>query len=56
MGSQNADLDVEVGVKAVKDVILSAGREDNGMFLNIRVPGWEDAEGPNQYDGLVQPW
>ena len=56
MGSESADLDVDVGVKAVLDVILKNGRESNGKFLNIHVPGWENAEGPNQYDGKEVPW
>lgn len=36
---------------------MSAGKEDNGKFLNIRVEGWEDAgKWPNVYDGVNPPW
>ncbi|TVY38427.1 C-factor [Lachnellula occidentalis] len=56
LGSQNADLDVDVGAKATLDKILGAGREQNGQFLNIHVKGWEEKEGPNRYDGVNPPW
>ena len=56
LGSQQADLDVDVGVKAVLDVMLKNGKESNGKLLNIQVPEWENAEGPNQYDGKEVPW
>ncbi|TQV98788.1 hypothetical protein V2A60_007511 [Cordyceps javanica] len=56
MGSQDADLDVVTGVNALKDLILSATIDSNGKFYNIHVPGWEKADGPNQYDGAEIPW
>lgn len=56
MGSQHADLDVATGVGALKDLILAADSTYNGKFYNIYVPGWENAEGPNQYDGAEIPW
>ncbi|KAM3478158.1 hypothetical protein MY5147_002319 [Beauveria neobassiana] len=56
MGSQDADLDVTTGVDALKKLILSATTESNGKFYNIHVPGWEKADGPNQYDGAEIPW
>jgi hypothetical protein len=56
MGSSHADLEVNVGVEATLKVILDASPKVNGKFLNIHVPGWEKAEGPNQYDGLEVPW
>lgn len=56
MGSQNADLEVSVGVGAVKDIILKSDKSKNGKFLNIHVPGWENAPGRNQYDGKDVPW
>ncbi len=56
MGSQNADLDVATGVDALKQRILSATAEENGKLINIHVPGWEHAPGPNQYDGGEIPW
>ncbi|KIW09788.1 hypothetical protein PV08_11888 [Exophiala spinifera] len=57
MGSERADLDVEVGTEATLDVIFKSTSENtNGTFQNILVPGWENAEGPNQYDGKMIPW
>ena len=56
MGSQDADLEVPVGVNAVKEIVLKAGRETNGKFMNILVPGGENAPGRNQYDGKEVPW
>ncbi|KIX03016.1 uncharacterized protein Z518_06566 [Rhinocladiella mackenziei CBS 650.93] len=56
MGSEHADLEVEVGAKAVLDILLKSSPETNGKFLNIHVPGWEHKEGPNQYDGAIVPW
>lgn len=56
LGSQNADLSVEVGAKAALDKILRAGKEQNGQFLNIHVNGWEERDGPNRYDGVNPPW
>ncbi|TVY90989.1 C-factor [Lachnellula willkommii] len=55
LGSQDADLDVEVGAKATLDKILGAGKEQNGQFLNIYIDG-EKKEGPNRYDGANPPW
>lgn len=51
-----ADLEVAIGAKASLDVIHKSGTESNGKFLNILVPGWEAAEGRNQYDGKEVPW
>jgi hypothetical protein len=56
MGSEHADLPVEVGVKEVIRIMTSSGPESTGKFLNIHVPGWENAAGPNQYDGKEPPW
>ena len=56
LGSQNADLEVGTGVRAMIDLVLKSGRDQNGKFLNIHVPGWEGAPGPNQYDGKELPW
>jgi hypothetical protein len=38
------------------EVISAHGFESNGKFLNIRVPGWENNPGLNQYDGKELPW
>ncbi|KAG4422594.1 hypothetical protein IFR04_004215 [Cadophora malorum] len=55
-GGERADLAPEVGAKASLDRIFSATKEDNGQFLNIKVEGWENAAGPNKYNGLNPPW
>lgn len=56
MGSQAADLDVSVGAADVVRILIESDQETNGKFLNIRVPGWEDAAGPNKYDGAEVVW
>lgn len=56
MGGSGADLTIEQGTKAVTDVIFRVGKEDSGKFFNVRVPGWENATGPNKYDGGSLPW
>ncbi|KAJ6138821.1 Short-chain dehydrogenase/reductase SDR [Penicillium samsonianum] len=56
LGSQRADLPVEVGAEKILDIIQKATPEQNGRFVNIHVPGWETREGPNQYDGKDIPW
>ncbi|KAI2832630.1 hypothetical protein CBS147323_8636 [Aspergillus niger] len=55
MGSDDADLPVDTGVSAVLDAVLTTGKEKNGRFLNILVPGWENNPGMNQYDGKELP-
>ena len=56
LGSRNADLEVNVGAKAVIDVLRKSDSKSNGKFLNIHIPGWENVDGPNQYDGAGVPW
>lgn len=56
MGGQQADLEVAVGAKSVLDILPKDNKELNGKFLNIRVPGWEEVGGPNQYDGAEVRW
>lgn len=56
LGSQYADLDVSVGVDQVKTIILNLDPSTNGKMVNIHVPGWENAAGPNQYGGGLAPW
>ncbi|KXT15252.1 hypothetical protein AC579_4849 [Pseudocercospora musae] len=56
LGSQNADLPVSTGVESVKDIILSSTPAQNGKFVTIKVPGWEDTQGPNKYHGGENPW
>ena len=49
LGTDHADLDVDVGVAEVKRIILESGEEQNGKFLNVNVPGvekpWDKYEG-----------
>ena len=56
LGGDQADLTLEQGSQAVVDIVLRITKEDNGKFLNVHVPGWEHAEGMNQYDGEIVPW
>ncbi|KAL4733267.1 hypothetical protein BDV11DRAFT_200414 [Aspergillus similis] len=56
MGGQYADLPVETGAEQVLKYVKNGGNELNGRFLNIHVPGWENAPGPNQYPGGDAPW
>jgi NAD(P)-dependent dehydrogenase (short-subunit alcohol dehydrogenase family) len=56
MGGQCADLPVETGAEQVLKCVNNVGKELNGRFLNIHVPGWENAPGPNQYPGGDAPW
>ncbi|KAL5337222.1 hypothetical protein BJX70DRAFT_399867 [Aspergillus crustosus] len=56
LGGDYADLSVETGAEEVLKYIKKGGSEYNGRFLNIHVPGWENASGPNQYDGKDAPW
>ncbi|KAF2197873.1 short-chain dehydrogenase-like protein [Delitschia confertaspora ATCC 74209] len=56
LGGPSADLTIEQGSNAVSDIVLRVTKEDTGKFFNIHVPGWEHAEGLNQYAGENVPW
>ena len=56
MGSSMADLEIAVGIKEVRRLIAEANPSQSGKFMTIHVPGWEKAEGPNQYPGGEVPW
>ena len=56
LGTARGDLPVDVGAKAVLDVIGKADKSFNGVYQNIKVPGWENASGRNQYDGKSPSW
>ena len=57
MGSAQADLPVDVGVKAVLEKMSKVTKEDNGKFWDIEVKGWDNPTGgPNVYRGEEQPW
>ncbi|PKY00423.1 NAD(P)-binding protein [Aspergillus campestris IBT 28561] len=56
LGGEGADLTAEQSANAVLDIIFHKSAADTGKFFNIRVAGWEDAEGLNRYDGAQVPW
>ena len=56
LGSEAADLDIVTAVEALLRTIVESDASMNGKFLNIKVSGWEKAQGPNQYDGAEIPW
>jgi hypothetical protein len=56
MGGSRADLPPATGAKAVLDIVQKSTPSQNGKALNIHVPGWEENEGLNQYDGKEVPW
>ncbi|EKG13716.1 hypothetical protein MPH_09182, partial [Macrophomina phaseolina MS6] len=56
LGSSQADLSVEEGVQALLDLVFRASPEMSGKFFNVRVPGWENAEGFSRYNGSEIPW
>ena len=55
-GGEAADLTVEESGKAVLEIVDGAGKESNAKFYNVRVSGWEENPGLNQYAGGVIPW
>jgi hypothetical protein len=50
LGGGAPDLSVEEGTKATAEKIMSAGKEQNGQFLNIKISGID------HYDGSNPPW
>ncbi|KAK4553124.1 hypothetical protein LTR86_009851 [Recurvomyces mirabilis] len=54
LGGDYADFPVEVGVTELKRIILEADKSQNGKFVNIHVPGQEQAWG--RYDGKEIEW
>ncbi|KAL4974615.1 hypothetical protein BDW66DRAFT_167601 [Aspergillus desertorum] len=56
LGGEYADLPVETGAEQVLKYVKNGGRDLNARFLDIHVPGWENAPGPNQYLGGDVPW
>ncbi|CAG8140825.1 unnamed protein product [Penicillium olsonii] len=56
LGSARAHLSVETGAERVLEVIQRVTPDQNGKFFNIHIPGWEAAEGADQYDGKEIPW
>ncbi|KAJ5715536.1 uncharacterized protein N7483_012717 [Penicillium malachiteum] len=56
LGGDRADLPVEVGAEKTVEIIQNLRPSENGKFLNIHVPGWENAQGNNQYSGGETGW
>ncbi|KAJ6023742.1 hypothetical protein N7540_004539 [Penicillium herquei] len=56
LGGDGADLPVEIGAEKTVDIIQNLSPSQNGKFLNIHVPGWENAQGNNQYPGGETGW
>ncbi|KAK4501559.1 hypothetical protein PRZ48_007368 [Zasmidium cellare] len=56
LGGPSGDLEVSAAVQSIREILCRGGKERNGKFYNVKVQGWEDAEGPNQYDGREIPW
>lgn len=55
-GTSHADLEPDVAVRAMLEKIQSAGKEQNGQWLNTHVEGWEDKTQDHRYDGGNVPW
>lgn len=55
-GGEIADLTPEQGAKASLDIIFNKGQEVNGKMPIVYVEGWENAKGPNVYNGTNYPW
>ncbi|KAL4965797.1 uncharacterized protein BDV14DRAFT_199571 [Aspergillus stella-maris] len=55
-GGPWADLDADIGAKATLDLLKRPRDDVNGKFMNIHVPGWEQATGLHKYDGKEIPW
>ncbi|KAF4981469.1 hypothetical protein FZEAL_2712 [Fusarium zealandicum] len=56
LGGPYGLLDVETSVEATLDIVFRVKKEDNGKFLNVRVPGYEDSPTLDRYLGEEVPW
>lgn len=56
LGGDSADLTSEQSATGLLERIDQATATDTGKFFNVRVPGWENSEGLNRYDGTEVPW
>lgn len=54
LGTDYGDFTVDVGAAEIKRIILASSPAQNGKFLNIHVPGHENA--PGRYDGKEIEW
>ncbi|KAK1595299.1 uncharacterized protein LY79DRAFT_547317 [Colletotrichum navitas] len=55
-GGDMADLTPEQGAKASLEIIYRPNEQTNGKMPKVFVKGWENANGPNVYDGTDVPW
>lgn len=46
-GKDDAHLEMSEAIPAIMEKVVGAGKEDNGKFLNVRVPGWDFYTGAN---------
>lgn len=56
LGGEQADLTVSQSSPAVLKIVSTVNKADNGKFLNVLVPGWENHAGPDKYDGAQPDW
>ncbi|KAH8738469.1 putative short chain oxidoreductase [Ilyonectria robusta] len=56
LGGGDADLEIEASTKAVLDIVHGVGKDDNGKFLNIRAPEFDDRPEAFRYAGDEIPW
>jgi hypothetical protein len=56
MGTEKAHLPVDVGSKAVIELVNRVTKDDNGKFLDIDVPWWKGNGPPDDYTGATIPW
>lgn len=54
LGTDYGDFTVDVGAAEIKRIVLESTPAQNGKFLNIHVPGHENA--PGRYDGKEIEW
>lgn len=41
LGTDYADLPMETALQPILELVQRIKQEDNGKFLDVRVPGWE---------------
>ena len=56
MGGRVADLPVEMGAKALLDIVDNVTNADNGKFLDIHIQGWSTEGKVNHYLGGEIPF
>ena len=56
LGTDQADLPVEVGASGVLEIADRLSKEDSGKFFDIYVPDWDKTSQFNRYEGGTLPW